>query len=151
VDIGQIDNSQNDGEQSPVMWGIGHNPDKKEVEKLKTESIDALSRKIADETKSEYYQEARRSILVKDKDIDRWNKWVECIYSGISTKVIPGPKYTKIDICTPQQSGRYMVVNDTGDIYGIKAYGVIHKGHYYGTLDTVDQYYWGSYRAIKRA
>lgn len=59
-----------------------------------------------------------------------------------------GPKYTRVDIGT---SGRYMVVNETGEIYGIKAYGVIHRGHYYGTLDTVDEYYWGDYRAVKLA
>ncbi len=44
----------------------------------------------------------------------------------------PGPKYTKIDIGS---SGRFMVVNETGQIFGIKAYGVIHRGHFYGTLD----------------
>jgi len=26
------------------------------------------------------------------------------------------------------------------DIYGVKAYGVINKKKYYGTLDTVDDY-----------
>jgi hypothetical protein len=55
-------------------------------------------------------------------------------------------KYTRIDI---GGSGRYMVVNDTGEIYGIKAYGVIHKGHFFGTLDTIEAYFWGDYRAIK--
>ena len=44
----------------------------------------------------------------------------------------PGPKYTKVNI---GDSGRFMVVNSTGEIFGIKAYGVIHRGHYYGTLD----------------
>ena len=56
----------------------------------------------------------------------------------------PGNKYTKIDSA---ESGKYMVVNTTGEIYGIKAYGVIHKGHFYGTLDTIDNYYWGDYSA----
>ncbi len=43
-----------------------------------------------------------------------------------------------------------MVENETGNIYGIKAYGVIHKGHFYGTLDTINLYFWGEYRAVKR-
>lgn len=62
------------------------------------------------------------------------------------TTVKPGVKYTKVDV---GQSGKYMVVNATGEIFGIKAYGVIHKGHQYGTLETIDQYYWGRYSAIK--
>lgn len=56
-----------------------------------------------------------------------------------------GKKYTKID---RGGSGVYMV-DEKGDIYGIKAYGVIHKGHYFGNLDTINQYNWGGYRAVK--
>lgn len=61
--------------------------------------------------------------------------------------VKPGRLYTKVDV---SRSGAYMVVNDTGEIFGIKAYGAIHRGHQYGTLDTVDQWYWGEYQAIKK-
>jgi len=61
-------------------------------------------------------------------------------------KVVPGPKYTKVDF---GGSGKYMIVNATGEIFGIKAYGVIHRGHRYGTLDTVDAWQWGDYRAVK--
>ena len=57
-----------------------------------------------------------------------------------------GKKYWKIDT---KNSGKYMV-DEEGDIFGIKAYGVIHKGHYYGTLDTINDYYWGNYRAYKK-
>jgi hypothetical protein len=39
--------------------------------------------------------------------------------------VIPGKKYTKIDVGA---SGKYMVDSE-GNIFGIKAYGVIHRGH----------------------
>jgi len=55
-------------------------------------------------------------------------------YMELQEKVTvkPGVKYTKVDVGT---SGRFMVVNATGEIYGIKAYGVIHRGHYFGTLD----------------
>lgn len=66
----------------------------------------------------------------------------------VKTKIVPGRKYTKIDM---SGFGRYMVVNETGEIFGIKAYGVIHRGHFYGTLDTVDQYYWGSNTAYKKS
>lgn len=59
--------------------------------------------------------------------------------------VKPGKKYTKVDVGT---SGKYMV-DDTGTIYGIKAYGVIHRGHCYGTLDTINEYFWGGFVAVK--
>ena len=45
-------------------------------------------------------------------------------------------------------SGGYLV-NENGEIYGIKAYGVINKGRFYGTLDTINDYYWGGYIAVK--
>ena len=54
-------------------------------------------------------------------------------------------KYTRVDI---GDSGKYMIVNETGEIYGIKAYGVIHKGHFYGTINTINDYDWGLYTAI---
>lgn len=57
------------------------------------------------------------------------------------TTIIVGKKYTKIDKGT---SGKLMIDKD-GNIYGIKAYGQIHKGHCYGTLETINQYYWGEY------
>ena len=56
-----------------------------------------------------------------------------------------GNKYIKIDV---GNSGRYMI-DKTGQIFGIKAYGVIHPGLYYGTMDTINDYYWGDYQAHK--
>ncbi len=67
---------------------------------------------------------------------------------SIVAKVKPGKKYTKVDV---GDSGKYMVVNDTGEIFGVKAYGVIHRGHRYGTLDTINEFYWGDYTAVRRA
>lgn len=67
------------------------------------------------------------------------------IYSKVAIK--PGRKYTKVDV---GPSGKYMI-DDEGNIFGIKGYGVIHRGHQYGTLDTIDQYYWGDYTAVKIA
>jgi len=63
-------------------------------------------------------------------------------------KIKMGRKYTNVDVGS---SGKYMVELATGAIYGIKAYGVIHRGHSYGTLDTVADWNWGDYRARLRA
>lgn len=62
------------------------------------------------------------------------------------TTIKPGQKYTKVDV---GPSGKYMIVNDTGEIFGIKGYGVIHRGHQYGTLDTINEWDWRGYRARK--
>lgn len=59
-----------------------------------------------------------------------------------NVKVIYGQKYVKLDI---DGSGRLMVDKSTEEIFGIKAYGQVHTGHRYGTLDTIDQYFWGDY------
>lgn len=61
---------------------------------------------------------------------------------AIKTTVKPGVKYFKVDVGT---SGRFMVEASTGTIFGIKAYGQVHKGKVYGTLGTVDEYFWGGY------
>lgn len=55
--------------------------------------------------------------------------------------VKPGKKYVKIDIGT---SG-FLMIDAAGNIFGIKAYGVIHRGHQYGTLDTTGEYDWSEY------
>ena len=57
-----------------------------------------------------------------------------------------GGKYAKVDVGT---SGKYMVEMDTGRIFGIKGYGVIHRGHSYGTLDTTADWNWGGYVAVR--
>ena len=62
-------------------------------------------------------------------------------------KIKPGRKYTKVDV---GRSGKFMIDNDTETIYGIKAYGVVHKGHCYGTLDTINEWTWGEFRPRKR-
>lgn len=59
---------------------------------------------------------------------------------------VSGRKYARVDVGT---SGRYMVELATGAIYGIKGYGVIHRGHYYGTLDTLQDYDWRGWTARK--
>ncbi len=81
----------------------------------------------------------RFSIEYPDPSIKFWEK-------DYTVTVKTGRKYTKVDV---GRSGKYMVVNSTGEIYGIKAYGVIHKGHYYGTLETMNNWNWGKYSAYK--
>ena len=61
-----------------------------------------------------------------------------------NVEVKPGRFYTRLDV---GRSGKYMVENQTGRIFGIKAYGVIHRGHQYGTLQTVNDWQWGGYVA----
>lgn len=67
---------------------------------------------------------------------------LECV-----TKIKPGTKYTKVDVGT---SGKYMIDNATGEIFGIKGYGVIHRGHRFGTLDTIHEWDWSGYRAVRK-
>ena len=74
------------------------------------------------------------------------NSEIEFWKNSYTVHVKPGRKYTKVDV---GRSGKYMVVNETGEIYGIKGYGVIHKGHYYGTLETMNEWNWGGFHAHK--
>ena len=61
--------------------------------------------------------------------------------TNCTVKIVPGKKYTKVDVGT---SGKYMI-NEAGTIFGIKGYGVIHRGHVYGTLNTINGWNWGGY------
>jgi hypothetical protein len=63
------------------------------------------------------------------------------------TRIKMGRKYANVDVGS---SGKYMVELATGAIYGIKAYGVIHRGHYYGTLDSIYEWNWSDYWPVKR-
>ena len=65
----------------------------------------------------------------------------------VRCKIKVGRKYANVDVGS---SGKYMVELATGKIYGIKGYGVIHRGHYYGTLDTIGDYDWSGYTATPR-
>ena len=63
------------------------------------------------------------------------------------TTVKDGPKYIKVNV---GPSGKYMIEKTTEKIFGIKGYGVIHRGHQYGTLDTIDDWYWGGYTGMPK-
>jgi hypothetical protein len=62
-------------------------------------------------------------------------------------KIVDGNKYIKVNVGT---SGKYMVEKSTGIIFGIKGYGQVHKGHKYGTLDTINEWNWGTYYPVKK-
>jgi hypothetical protein len=70
----------------------------------------------------------------------------EANLANARTSIKPGRKYVNVDI---GNSGRFMVDIDSGYIYGIKAYGQIHKGHFYGHLDTIHEWNWSGYYPVK--
>lgn len=54
-------------------------------------------------------------------------------------------KYAYVDV---GRSGKFMVEILTGDIYGIKGYGQIHRGHRYGNIADISGYNWGGYHPV---
>jgi len=87
--------------------------------------------------------------LLEKEQIEYLHKYkLACNANIINAKVTikNGSKYIKVDIGT---SGRY-IVDAEGNIFGIKGYGVINKKHYYGTLDTITNYYWGGFKGVRK-
>jgi hypothetical protein len=83
-------------------------------------------------------QEQRRKVIA--------SKYSQSQADAELVRVVPGPKYTKIDRGPAHNmSGFLMIENTTGEIFGIKGYGKVHKGHRYGTLATAGDWYWGEY------
>ena len=78
-------------------------------------------------------------------------KLVEMGSRGIA-RIKVGKKYANVDVGDGphSMSGKYMVDLSTGEIFGIKAYGVPNKGHRYGTLDTLGDFHWGGFRADRK-
>lgn len=76
------------------------------------------------------------------------NANVDCEANRINCKVSlhTGRKYVNVDV---GRSGQFMVEQSTGNIFGIKAYGQIHRGHQYGTLDTLNEWDWTQYYPTK--
>jgi len=86
--------------------------------------------------------------LLEKQQIERLHKdnlACQCNIDNCKVSIKEGKKYTKVNV---GHSGKYMVDSE-GNIFGIKAYGVIHRGYYFGTLDTIHSYYWGEYKAYK--
>lgn len=83
--------------------------------------------------------------LIEQQQIERLKeRKLDCEenITGCRVSVKPGRKYIKVDVGT---SGKLMIDAKTEEIFGIKAYGQVHKGHRYGTLDTIDEWYWGEF------
>lgn len=71
--------------------------------------------------------------------------------SACTVSVKMGNSFARVDLGAGDHcSGKYMVDLETGAIYGVKAYGVVHRGHYFGTLDTIHEWDWRGYRAVRR-
>ena len=78
---------------------------------------------------------------LKRRDLD-----CQANINNCKVHIRPGKKYIKVDVGS---SGKFMIDADE-NIFGIKGYGVIHRGKQYGTLDTIDDYFWGEYAPIKK-
>ena len=93
--------------------------------------------------------------LIEDQKVEKfYNEYHGTTLTPPQVRTVPGKKYVKIDVSPNSYghwSGCYMVEVETERVYGIKAYGVIHRGHYYGTLDNMLQMDWSGYRAFKKA
>jgi hypothetical protein len=70
------------------------------------------------------------------------------IHLACTVKVTLAKKFARVDV---GGSGKYMVDLESGEIYGVKAYGVVHRGHLYGSLDTIQEWDWSGYTAIRAA
>lgn len=75
-----------------------------------------------------------------------WN-WENAHERNHTAHFHTGAKYVRVDT---GDSGTYMIEISTGIIYGIKGYGQVHRGHVYGTLDTLDAFHWGNYTAVRK-
>ena len=92
--------------------------------------------------------EELKKLIEHDQIIELITKNMTCDANikGVQVSVKPRKKYTAIDI---GDGGRYLVENTTGEIYGVKGYGVPNKAHKFGTIDTIYDYHWGGYLARK--
>lgn len=95
-----------------------------------------------------------RSLLEREQNtgyIERHgNEHPEIRQDSCTVTVKMGRKYANVDIGKTNRGGRYMVDLETGGIFACKAYGVIHRGHYFGTLDEIHEWDWSDYRAIRK-
>ena len=116
----------------------------------------ALERQPNNEGLANYYKEEIRNEQIKVLAELMERQQIERLYlqncacqaniDNVKAKIKEGKKYTKIDL---GGSGKLMIDQD-GNIFGIKAYGVINKKHFYGTLETINDFYWGGYRPKKK-
>lgn len=76
------------------------------------------------------------------------NNYGDHQFSSIAaTQVKIGKRWARVDV---GESGKFMVEMATEEIVGIKAYGVPHLGHRYGTLDQVAEWDWSEYHPQRK-
>ena len=128
-----------DLESRPVA-ALGYIMSRRDVMDQQEAEADAMT---AGQFAAVVLEQTQKRLAATYPDSDQWS-WER-------VQVIPGPKYTKVDVGPEHNmSGKYMIDNATGEIFGIKGYGRVHKGHPYGTLATVDDWYWGGYVGQRR-
>jgi len=91
--------------------------------------------------------EALRSLIEADQERGLRAQGYNPALHQHDCRLKKGRKYVNIDVGS---SGKYMVELATGNIYGIKAYGVIHRGHQYGNLDTINEWDWSGFTAFRK-
>ena len=101
---------------------------------------------LAERVKWNRSLEAFRAKVEADQLAELVRKGYDPHVHNYAATVKEGKKYAKVDVGS---SGKFMVVMATGEIFGIKAYGVIHKGKRYGTLGTINDWFWGDYSPRK--
>jgi hypothetical protein len=89
-------------------------------------------------------EQTRQVLRAKGYDSQAGTEAVEVRPGRVYTKIDRGPRWGQ-GRTEHNMSGFLMIDNESGEIFGIKGYGVVHKGHCYGTLATADQWYWGEY------
>ena len=82
----------------------------------------------------------QKAEIVANYGADKW----PIHQANYTAHVHMGKKFDRVDV---GGSGKYMVDMETGVIYGVKGYGVAHRGHVFGTLDTIADWIWSGYRA----
>jgi hypothetical protein len=70
------------------------------------------------------------AVKVQEQIRDRYARKYPTLEPSLVT-VHFASKYARVDV---GRSGRYMVELSTGNIFGIKSYGTIHRGHKYGNV-----------------
>lgn len=92
--------------------------------------------------------------MVSEKLKYSFRNYVEAKEKKKYTNIDMGIYFPTEDWWIPQDVvatwGTLIIENETGDIYWIKAYWQIHRGHKYGNLDTIENYFWGNYYPIKK-
>jgi hypothetical protein len=70
-------------------------------------------------------------------------------YKGITSPVAkaskPGKIYTRVYLEDSQKMSRYFVSNFDGKIFACSSWKAPNFNRCFGTLDTIDQFYWGDY------